>query len=201
MSASTRPVLVFATHNPHKVREIQEMLADRYEVKSLTDIGCHEEIVEDADTLEGNARIKAHHVVNNYGLDCFADDTGLEVEALDGAPGVYSARYAGIHGDAEGNMTKLLSELERVDALTQEARAAQFRTVICLIQEGEEHLIEGHCKGFIEPARSGAEGFGYDPIFKPEGHSCTFAEMAPEEKNAISHRGRAVRAMVAQLLT
>ena len=196
-----RPILVFATHNPNKVRELQEMLGDQYQIQSLTDIGCHEEIVEDAPTLEGNAQIKARHVVKHYGLDCFADDTGLEVDALDGAPGVYSARYAGIHGDAEGNMTKLLSELERVDALTQEARAAQFRTVICLIQAGEEHLIEGQCKGFIEPVQSGAEGFGYDPIFKPEGHSCTFAEMAPEVKNAISHRGRAVRAMVAQLLT
>ena len=196
-----RPILVFATHNPNKVRELQEMLGDRYQIQSLTDIGCHEEIVEDATTLEGNAQIKAHHVVDHYGLDCFADDTGLEVDALDGAPGVFSARYAGTHGDAEGNMTKLLAELDRVGAKTQEARAAQFRTVICLIQEGEEHLIEGQCKGFIEPVRSGAEGFGYDPLFKPEGHSCTFAEMASEEKNAISHRGRAVRAMVAQLLT
>ncbi|HCL46839.1 MAG: RdgB/HAM1 family non-canonical purine NTP pyrophosphatase [Bacteroidota bacterium] len=196
-----RPILVFATHNPNKVRELQEMLGDQYQIQSLTDIGCHEEIVENALTLKGNAQIKARHVVEHYGLDCFADDTGLEVDALDGAPGVFSARYAGIHGDAEGNMTKLLAELERVGATAQEARAAQFRTVICLIQDGEEHLIEGQCKGFIEPARSGAEGFGYDPVFKPEGHSCTFAEMAPEEKNAISHRGRAVRAMVEQLLT
>ena len=196
-----RPILVFATHNPNKVRELQEMLGDQYQIQSLTDIGCHEEIVENALTLKGNAQIKARHVVEHYGRDCLADDTGLEVDALDGAPGVFSARYAGIHGDAEGNMTKLLAELERVGATAQEARAAQFRTVICLIQDGEEHLIEGQCKGFIEPARSGAEGFVYDPVFKPEGHSCTFAEMAPEEKNAISHRGRAVRAMVEQLLT
>ena len=195
-----RPVLVFATHNANKVRELQEMLGDRYRIQSLTDIGCHEEIVEDAPTLEGNAQIKARHVVTHYGLDCFADDTGLEVEALDGAPGVLSARYAGAHGDSEANMTKLLAELKRVGASTQDARSAQFRTVICLIQDGKEHLMEGQCKGFIEPARSGAEGFGYDPLFKPEGHSCTFAEMAPEEKNAISHRGRAVRAMVARLL-
>ena len=137
---------------------------------------------------------------DSYGLDCFADDTGLEVQALDGAPGVLSARYAGAHGDSEANMTKLLAELKRVGASTQDARSAQFRTVICLIQDGKEHLMEGQCKGFIEPARSGAEGFGYDPLFKPEGHSCTFAEMAPEEKNAISHRGRAVREMVARLL-
>lgn len=191
-----RPILVFATHNPNKVRELQEMLGDRYQIQSLTDIGCHEEIVEDAPTLEGNAQIKARHVVEQYGLDCFADDTGLEVDALDGAPGVYSARYAGIHGDAEGNMTKLLAELERVGATTKEARTAKFRTVICLIQQGKEHVIEGQCKGFIEPVKCGAEGFGYDPIFKPEDHNCTFAEMAPEDKNAISHRGRAVRAMI-----
>lgn len=190
------PILVFATHNPNKVRELQEMLGDRYQIQSLTDIGCHEEIVEDAPTLEGNAQIKARHVVEQYGLDCFADDTGLEVDALDGAPGVYSARYAGTHGDAEGNMTKLLAELERVGATTKEARTAKFRTVICLIQQGKEHVIEGQCKGFIEPVKCGAEGFGYDPIFKPEDHNCTFAEMAPEDKNAISHRGRAVRAMI-----
>ena len=194
------PVLVFATHNANKVRELQEMLGDRYRIQSLTDIGCHEEIVEDAPTLEGNAQIKARHVVTHYGLDCFADDTGLEVEALDGAPGVLSARYAGAHGDSEANMTKLLAELELAGASTQEDRSAQFRTVICLIQDGKEHLMEGQCKGSIEPARSGAEGFGYDPIFKPEGHSYTFAEMTSEEKNAISHRGRAVRAMVARLL-
>ena len=200
MSASTRPVLVFATHNPHKVREIQEMLADRYEVKSLTDIGCHEEIVEDADTLEGNARIKAHHVVNNYGLDCFADDTGLEVEALDGAPGVYSARYAGTHGDAEANMAKLLRELERAEQEGSTSRQAKFRTSICLVQQGREHLIEGVCRGRIGRQQSGAKGFGYDPLFTPEGHEVTFAEMDAAQKNAISHRGKAVRAMLDHLL-
>ena len=200
MSASTRPVLVFATHNPHKVREIQEMLADRYEVKSLTDIGCHEEIVEDADTLEGNARIKAHHVVNNYGLDCFADDTGLEVEALDGAPGVYSARYAGTHGDAEANMAKLLRELERAEQKGITSRQAQFRTSICLVQQDQEHLIEGVCRGRIGRQQSGAKGFGYDPLFTPEGHQVTFAEMDAAQKNAISHRGKAVRAMLDHLL-
>ena len=200
MSASTRPVLVFATHNPHKVREIQEMLADRYEVKSLTDIGCHEEIVEDADTLEGNARIKAHHVVNNYGLDCFADDTGLEVEALDGAPGVYSARYAGTHGDAEANMAKLLRELERAEQKGITSRQAQFRTSTCLVQQGQEHLIEGVCRGRIGRQQSGAKGFGYDPLFTPEDHKVTFAEMDAAQKNAISHRGKAVRAMLDHLL-
>ena len=200
MSAPTRPVLVFATHNPHKVREIQEMLADHYEVKSLTDIGCHEEIVEDADTLEGNSRIKAHHVVNHYGLDCFADDTGLEVEALDGAPGVFSARYAGTHGDAEANMAKLLRELERAEEGGNTSRQAQFRTSICLVQRGREHLIEGVCRGRIERQQSGAKGFGYDPLFTPEGHQVTFAEMDAAQKNAISHRGKAVRAMLDHLL-
>ena len=150
--------------------------------------------------MEGNAQIKARHVVEHYGLDCFADDTGLEVDALDGAPGVFSARYAGTHGDAEGNMTKLLAELERVGARTPEARAAQFRTVICLIRNGQEHLIEGCARAIAIERSKGAEGFGYDPIFKPEGHACSFADMAPEDKNAISHRGRAVRSM-AKLLT
>jgi len=194
------PILVFATHNANKVRELQEMLGDRYRIQSLTDIGCHEEIVEDAPTLEGNAQIKARHVVTHYGLDCFADDTGLEVEALEGAPGVLSARYAGAHGDSEANMTKLLAELDRVGATSPEARSAQFRTAICLIRDGEEHLIEGTCRGYIALERSGAKGFGYDPLFTPEGHTRTFADMAPEEKNAISHRGRAVRAMVDFLL-
>ena len=195
-----RPVLVFATHNPNKVKEIREMLGHRYRIQSLTDIGCHEEIVEDALTLEGNAQIKAHHVVQHYGLDCFADDTGLEVNALDGAPGVWSARYAGTHGDADANMTKLLNELDRVGAQDQNARTAQFRTVICLVQNGHEHLIEGTCLGSIATERSGAEGFGYDPIFIPEGRDCSFADMSRQDKNAISHRGQAVQAMVEVLL-
>lgn len=196
----SRPVLVFATHNPNKVKELQEMLGHHYRIQSLTDIGCHEEIVEDASTLEGNAQIKAHHVVEHYGLDCFADDTGLEVSALGGAPGVWSARYAGTHGDADANMNKLLHELDQAGARNQDARKAQFRTVICLVQNGCEHLIEGTCRGNIAIERSGAEGFGYDPIFIPEGHDCSFADMTPEDKNAISHRGRAVQAMVKVLL-
>ena len=200
MSAHARPVLVFATHNPHKVREIQEMLADRYEVKSLTDIGCHEDIVEDADTLESNARIKALHVVKHYGLDCFADDTGLEVEALNGAPGVFSARYAGTHGDAEANMAKLLRELERAEQAGNPSRQAQFRTSICLVQQSQERLIEGICRGRIERQQSGTKGFGYDPLFTPEGHEVTFAEMDAVQKNDISHRGKAVRAMLNHLL-
>ena len=201
MTSDALPTLVFATHNPNKVRELQEMLGDRYRLRSLTDIGCHEDIVEDAATLEGNARLKAQHVVNHYGLDCFADDTGLEVDALGGAPGVFSARYAGTHGDAEANMSKLLSELQRVGAATPEARSAQFRTAICLMQNCVEQQFEGLCKGTIALERSGAKGFGYDPIFTPEGIGQTFAEMDAKAKNAISHRGRAVRAMVDRLRT
>lgn len=197
---ATRPTLVFATHNPNKVRELQEMLGHAFVIRSLTDIGCHEEIVEDAPTLEGNARLKAMHVVERYGLDCFADDTGLEVQALGGEPGVYSARYAGTHGDAEANMAKLLAELAKAGALEAPARRAQFRTAICLIQGGQERIIEGVCKGHIAVQRSGEEGFGYDPIFVPEGETRTFAGMAADEKNAISHRGRAVRAMVDHLV-
>jgi len=197
---ASRPVLIFATHNPNKVKELQEMLGHRYRIQSLSDIGCHEEIVEDASTLEGNAQIKAHHVVQHYGLDCFADDTGLEVDALNGAPGVWSARYAGTHGDSDANMTKLLHELDKAGAKDREARKAQFRTVICLVQSGQEHLIEGKCLGHIATQRSGAKGFGYDPIFIPEGQDCSFADMTPKDKNAISHRGRAVRSMVEVLL-
>ena len=194
-----KPILVFATHNPNKVREIQEMIGDAYTIQSLTDIGCLEDIVEDAPTLEGNARIKALHVVNHYHLDCFADDTGLEVHALGGAPGVLSARYAGEHGNAEANMDKLLHELQQQSGLGNEDRTAQFRTVICLIQGGKETLIEGICQGEIARGRSGQEGFGYDPIFIPEGHNLSFADMSAAEKHAISHRGRAVRSMIEHL--
>lgn len=186
--------LVFATHNANKVAEVQAMLGDAYQIKSLTDIGCHEEIVEDAATLEGNARLKAMHVVTHYGLDCFADDTGLEVMALQGAPGVRSARYAGNPGSAEANMDKLLTALQG-----EENRRAQFRTAICLVRGGVEEQIEGVCRGTIRRERSGAQGFGYDPVFEPEGAAVTFAEMTTAEKNAISHRGRAIRTMVAKL--
>lgn len=191
----TKPVLVFATHNANKAREVQQLLGDAYTVKSLTDIGCHEEIAETAETLEGNARIKAMHVVEHYGLDCFADDTGLEVKALDGRPGVRTARYAGEHADSDQNMAKLLQELD--GAPTREAR---FRTSICLVRAGEAVQLEGVCNGRIAEQRSGAEGFGYDPVFIPEGETQTFAEMSAEEKNRISHRGKAVRLMVETLL-
>lgn len=193
--ATEPPVLVFATHNANKAREVQQMLGTAYRIQTLTDIGCSEEIPETADSLEGNARIKAMHVVDHYGLDCFADDTGLEVLALSGAPGVRTARYAGEHADADANMAKLLSEMHGTSD-----RRAQFRTSICLVRAGEEVRLEGICKGSIATQRSGVAGFGYDPVFIPEGEERTFAEMPSEAKNAISHRGRAVRLMVETLL-
>lgn len=180
--------LVFATNNAHKLEEIQAILGEKIEVLSLKDIKCDVDIPETADTLEGNALIKAQYIYDNYGLDCFADDTGLEVEALGGAPGIYSARYAGGKGhDSEANMAKLLREL---DGKTN--RNAQFRTAICLIEGGEKHLFEGIVRGHIIEERKGTAGFGYDSVFVPEDYGMTFAEMGNEEKNKISHRARAV---------
>lgn len=180
--------LVFATNNAHKLDEIRAILGDKIEVLSLKDINCDADIPETADTLEGNAALKAEYIYKNYGLDCFADDTGLEVEALGGAPGVYSARYAGGDGhDSEANMRKLLKELDG-----EQNRKAQFRTAICFIEQGEEHLFEGIVKGSIIEQKRGASGFGYDPVFMPEGYEETFAEMGNAEKNKISHRARAV---------
>lgn len=180
--------LVFATNNAHKLDEIRAILGDKIEVLSLKDINCDADIPETADTLEGNAALKAEYIYKNYGLDCFADDTALEVEALGGAPGVYSARYAGGDGhDSEANMRKLLKELDG-----EQNRKAQFRTAICLIEQGEEHLFEGIVKGSIIEQKRGASGFGYDPVFMPEGYEETFAEMGNAEKNKISHRARAV---------
>ena len=180
--------LVFATNNAHKLDEIRAILGDKIEVLSLKDINCDADIPETADTLEGNAALKAEYIYKNYSLDCFADDTGLEVEALGGAPGVYSARYAGGDGhDSEANMRKLLKELDG-----EQNRKAQFRTAICLIEQGEEHLFEGIVKGSIIEQKRGASGFGYDPVFMPEGYEETFAEMGNAEKNKISHRARAV---------
>lgn len=180
--------LVFATNNVHKLDEIRAILGDKIEVLSLKDINCDADIPETADTLEGNAALKAEYIYKNYGLDCFADDTGLEVEALGGAPGVYSARYAGGDGhDSEANMRKLLKELDG-----EQNRKAQFRTAICLIEQGEEHLFEGIVKGSIIEQKRGASGFGYDPVFMPKGYEETFAEMGNAEKNKISHRARAV---------
>ena len=187
--------LVFATNNTHKLEEIRAILGDQVEVLSLKDIHCEADIPETADTLEGNAALKAEYVYRNYGLDCVADDTGLEVEALNGAPGIYSARYAGGEGhDSEANMKKLLHEMEG-----QDNRRAQFRTAICLIEGGKEHLFEGVVRGEIIRYRRGTSGFGYDPVFVPEGYTETFAEMGNEEKNKISHRARAVQKLCAYL--
>ncbi|ERI86419.1 non-canonical purine NTP pyrophosphatase, RdgB/HAM1 family [Bacteroides pyogenes F0041] len=181
--------LVFATNNAHKLEEISSILGDKIELLSLKDIGCHEDIPETADTLEGNALLKSSFIYRNYGLNSFGDDTGLEVEALGGAPGVYSARYAGGEGhDSQANMRKLLRELEGV-----ENRKARFRTVISLILDGKEYLFEGIIDGEIIKEKRGGSGFGYDPIFKPEGYEQTFAELGAEVKNEISHRALAVK--------
>lgn len=174
---------VFATNNAHKLEEVTAILGNRVELLSLKDINCHTDIPETADTLEGNALLKAQFIQKNYQMDCFADDTGLEVEALNGEPGVYSARYAGDGHNAEANMLKLLHTMEGI-----ENRKAQFRTVFALIIDGKKHLFEGVIKGEIIKTRRGNSGFGYDPIFVPEGYSQTFAEMGNELKNKISHR-------------
>lgn len=179
--------LVVATNNAHKLEEIAAILGDEMELLSLKDINCHADIPETADTLEGNAHQKAMYIYENYGMDCFADDTGLEVDALNGAPGVFSARYAGDGHDSEANMQKLLKELKG-----NENRKAQFRTAICLIMEGKEYLFEGIVKGAIIEEKRGGAGFGYDPIFVPEGYEQTFAELGNDIKNTISHRARAV---------
>ena len=179
--------LVVATNNAHKLEEIAAILGEEMELLSLKDINCHADIPETANTLEGNARQKALYIYENYGIDCFADDTGLEVEALNGAPGVFSARYAGDGHDSEANMQKLLHELEGKDN-----RKAQFRTAICLIMDGQEYLFEGIVKGEIIKEKRGGAGFGYDPIFVPEGYDLTFAELGNDIKNTISHRARAV---------
>ena len=183
--------LVFATNNLHKLKEVQEMLSNSIEVLSLKDIGCFEDIEETEITLEGNAKLKADYITKKYGFDCFADDTGLEVEALDGKPGVYSARYAGEHGNAEKNMEKLLNELQN-----KSNRKAKFRTIIALNITNKQYLFEGICDGEILNEKTGVKGFGYDPIFKPSNASCSFAEMNSEEKNIISHRGIAIQKLV-----
>lgn len=183
--------IVFATHNANKLKEVQQLLPNGIELLSLSDINCHEEIPETATTLAGNAQLKADHVTKNYGFDCFADDTGLEVGALNGEPGIYSARYAGAPRDADANMQKLLKNLEDYTN-----RSAQFRTVIALNLNGKQYSFEGVCKGKILHDKQGAEGFGYDPIFRPNGFSESFAEMTMEEKSNISHRGRAVAKLV-----
>ncbi len=188
--------LVFATNNKHKLNEVQDLLPKGIDILTLKDIGCHEEIEETATTLQGNAKIKTDHVRNLYGYDCFADDTGLEVEALDGAPGVYSARYAGEEATFEDNVQKLLAAMKGI-----QNRKARFRTVISLYLDGRQLFFEGICDGYIETSVSGTKGFGYDPIFRPKGSDKTFAEMDLNEKGLISHRGLAVRKLVAYLKT
>lgn len=183
--------LIFATGNPHKVAEVKAMIGDLYDLKSLVDIGCREAIPETASTLEGNALLKARYVRQHYGLDCFAEDSGLEIDALGGAPGVDSAHYAGPQRDAEDNMNLVLSELGAT-----ENRTARFRTVIALVLNGEEHTFEGVAEGRILPEKRGEGGFGYDPIFLPVGESRSFAQMTTDEKNAISHRARALRRLM-----
>lgn len=187
--------LVFATNNQHKLEEIRAILGSKLEILSLADIGCDADIPETAETLEGNALIKAHYVYDNYKLDCFADDTGLEVDALHGLPGVHTARYAyPDRHDPEANMIKLLEALRE-----NNDRNARFRTVIALIEKGKEHLFEGVVEGVIAREKSGTQGFGYDPVFIPEGNSKTFAELGEDIKNTISHRARAVQKLAEYL--
>ena len=185
--------LIFATHNRHKVSEVQAMLPAGIHVRSLSDLGCDEDIPETADTLQGNALQKAQFVHERYNCNCFADDTGLEIDALDGRPGVYSARYAGEGCSFDDNVRKVLAELENVP-LAQ--RTARFRTVDALVLDGRTYFFEGKVEGLMTLERHGVEGFGYDPIFLPEGYGQTFAEMDASEKNRISHRGRAMAKMV-----
>ena len=190
--------IVFATNNAHKLSEIRQILGDSVEVLSLADIGCHVDIPETTDTLEGNALQKAQYVVDHYHISCFADDTGLEVDALNGEPGIYSARYAGEGHDSEANMTKLLKKLGE-----NNNRKARFRTVIALLlvkgDEIEQHLFEGIVNGIIIRERKGTAGFGYDPIFQPDGYEATFAELGNDIKNKISHRAKAVEKLKAAL--
>ena len=186
--------LVFATNNPNKLFELQALVPDGIEILSLKDINCNEELPETNPTLHENALQKAKYVYQNYGFNCFADDTGLEIDALGGAPGVYSARYAGVECKAEDNIKKVLTKLEN-----EENRNAKFRTVIALIIKGEANLFKGECNGEITKTKRGLEGFGYDPIFTAEGYKITFAEMSKQEKGAVSHRGRAVEKLVSFL--
>jgi len=185
--------LVFATNNKHKLEEVQAMLTN-FELVSLADINCFEDIPETADTLEGNAILKANFITEKYGLGCFADDTGLEVEALNNEPGVYSARYAGEDNNAEANMNKLLNNLKN-----NPNRRAQFKTAIALNIQGKQFIFEGVCKGTILTEKRGESGFGYDPIFMPDGFNRSFAEMNLNEKGSISHRGKAVEKLVTYL--
>lgn len=182
---------MFATNNKNKINELNQLIGDKINLVGLSDIGCHEELPETQGTIEGNALQKARYVFDNYKQNCFADDTGLEVNALNGRPGVYSARYAGEGKSAEDNMNKLLVELEGAND-----RSARFKTVIALVMDGKEWLFEGIVNGKIIEQKRGNKGFGYDPVFVPDGYEQTFAEMDMELKNRISHRGIAVRKLV-----
>lgn len=187
--------LVFVTNNPHKLEEIRHIAGDKFKILSLNDIDCHEEIPETADTIAGNALMKARYVADKYGVDCFADDTGLEVAALGGAPGVHTARYALANGhDTMGNMQLLLHNIEGAAD-----RSARFVTCIALIKDGKETLFEGICSGTILEKMQGEGGFGYDPVFRPDGFDLTFAEMENAQKNAVSHRGKATRKLIEYL--
>lgn len=183
--------IVFATNNLHKLEEARALAAGKMKILSLSDINCHDDIPETAATLEGNALIKARWVKEKYGYDCFADDTGLMVDALDGAPGVYSARFAGPQCNANDNMALLLEKLQG-----KSDRKARFVTVIALVKDGEEHLFTGKVEGTIATEPHGTEGFGYDPVFIAEESGLPFAEMSQQDKNAISHRGRAMRQLI-----
>ncbi len=187
--------IVFATNNQHKLDEIKKISKGQLEILSLSDINCHEDIPETGNTLKENALIKAQFVKDKFGLDCFADDSGLEVDALNNAPGIYSSRYAGPDCNSEDNMQKLLQDLQG-----KENRSAQFRTVIALIMNGEEHYFEGIIKGDIIHQKKGTNGFGYDPIFKPSGYDKTFGELPEEIKNSLSHRAIATKKLVAFLV-
>ncbi len=187
--------IIFATHNKHKVEEIRQVIGNKIQITSLAELGEKKDIPETGDTLKENARQKAEYIYNRYNKDCFADDTGLEVDALGGRPGVYSARYAGAKCSFDDNIDKLLDEL---DGNTN--RKARFRTVICLIENGKEKFFEGECKGVITTERYGKKGFGYDPVFIPDGYGESFAEMSGEDKNKISHRGIATRKLIDYLL-
>jgi XTP/dITP diphosphohydrolase len=188
--------LVFATNNKNKILEVQQLLPESIEILSLESIGCFEEIPETAYTIEENAIMKANYITQKYGYDCFADDTGLEVDALNGEPGVYSARYAGEQRSSEDNMTKLLNALSN-----KINRKAQFKTVIVLNSNGRQHLFTGIARGEITLEKIGNQGFGYDPIFKPEGYTATFAQLSLEEKGKISHRGKATEQLINFLKT
>jgi len=183
--------LVFATNNVHKLEEVVAKIEGQIKLLSLNDINCTDDIAETGETFRENASIKSHYIYNKYKLDCFGDDSGLEIDALNGEPGVYSARYAGEHGNHDANIKKVLASLQNVTD-----RKARFRTVISLIWNGDEHFFDGAIEGTIRHGRSGSEGFGYDPIFQPDGYDVTFAEMSLDEKNKISHRAIAMEKLV-----